>query len=232
MILAAGLGKRMLPLTQHTPKPLVKVGGKALLDYGIDALQAAGVNRIIVNVHHLGEQIVEHLEYRGGSEFDISDERTNLLDSGGGVKKALSKLGDDPFFVLNGDTFWLEGYKPNLKSLADAWIDASMDILLLLSGTTHTVGYNGNGDFTMDPEGRLERRGERNIAPFVYAGAAIIHPRAFEDTPNGAFSLNLLFDRAIETGRLYGVRMDGLWLHVGTPNAITEAEQAIARSAA
>jgi len=183
-------------------------------------------------VHYLAEQIEEHLENREQPGITICDEREGLLDSGGGVKNALPVLGTNPFYVINADSFWLEGTRPNLELLADGWDADKMDILLLLSGMTNAIGYQGSGDFDMAPDGKLARRPERKIAPFAYSGAAILHPKVFADTPDEPFSLNLLFDRAIEKDRLYGVRMEGIWLHVGTPDAIGEAENAIARSAA
>lgn len=232
MVLAAGKGRRMLPITERTPKPLVQVRGKPLLDYGLDALERAGVRNIVVNVHHLADQIEAHLARSGRDRVIVSDERNELLDTGGGIAKALPKLGDDAFYAINADSFWVEGYRPNLANMGELWDDERMDALLLLAGMTSTIGYRGMGDFTMDAAGRLRRRPERHVAPFAYAGAAILHPRLFSDTPDGPFSLNLLFDRAIERERMYGIRLDGLWLHVGTPDGIREAEEAIARSAA
>lgn len=232
MILAAGLGRRMRPITDAIPKPLVHVHGRPLIDYGLDALERAGMEKIVVNVHHLPEQVEAHLAARGNSGIVVSDERDQLLDSGGGVAKALPELDSDPFYVLNADSFWIEGYRPNLGHMSRVWNDDRMDVLVLLAGMANSIGYSGAGDFTMDPEGRLARRGERHVAPFAYAGAAIMHPRLFTDLPEGPFSLNLLFDRAIENERMYGIRLDGLWLHVGTPEGIHEAEEAIARSAA
>lgn len=232
MVLAAGLGTRMRPITDSLPKPLVKVSGKSLIDHGLDALARAGVKKAVVNVHHLADQLIQHLADRQVPQIVISDERDQLLDSGGGVARALPHLGGGPFYLLNADSFWLEGSRPNLSLLADGWDGARMDMLLLLSGMASLAGYNGSGDFEMDPDGCLKRRSERRVAPFVYAGAAIINPAIFKDAPEGPFSLNSLFDRAAEAGRLYGVRMEGLWLHVGTPEAIEEAETAIARSAA
>lgn len=232
MVLAAGLGKRMLPITATLPKPLVKVHGRTLLDHGLDALERAGVRRAVVNIHHHPEQMREHLVGRANPAIEISDESGALLDSGGGIAKALPLLGGSPFFLLNADTFWVEGYRPNLLRMAEHWRAGEMDFLLLLAAMPNSVGYAGSGDFTMDADGRLERRQERRVAPFAYAGAAIVDPSAFDGSPAGAFSLNLLFDRALERGRLFGIRLDGLWLHVGTPGAIAEAEEAIARSAA
>jgi MurNAc alpha-1-phosphate uridylyltransferase len=233
MILAAGLGKRMRPLTVTTPKPLIEVNGRPLIDYGLDRLERAGVEETVVNVHYLADQVERHIGRRRRPPLvSISDERDRLLDTGGGVVKALPRLGPAPFYLLNSDSFWIEGARPNLDWLAAGWRDDAMDAVLLVAATVRAVGYTGRGDFRMDPAGRLIRRAEREVAPFVYAGAAILHPRLFADAPAGAFSLNTLFDRAIENGRLFGVRLDGLWLHVGTPDAIAEAELTIADSAA
>ncbi len=232
MILAAGLGTRMRPMTATRPKPLVEVAGRALVDYALDRLQRAGVATAVVNVHYLAEAMERHLAARRGVEIVISDERDRLLDTGGGILRALPVLGPQPFFLLNSDSFWIEGPRPNLDWLAAGWDDTTMDALLLLSSTVTAIGYDGDGDFLMDAEGRLARRQERRLAPFVYSGAALLHPRLFADAPEGPFSLNLLFDRAIAAGRLHGVRMDGTWLHVGTPAAIAEAEAAIVNSAA
>jgi len=232
MVLAAGLGKRMRPLTVTTPKPLIEVNGRAIIDYGLDALERAGVEEVVVNVHYLADLVATHIGRRGRPRVLVSDERTALLDTGGGVVRALPRLGHEPFFLLNSDSFWIEGARPNLDWLAQGWRDDTMDALLLVAPTVRAIGYAGRGDFRMDPAGRLIRRAEREVAPFVYAGAAVLHPRLFADSPDGAFSLNLLFDRAMEAGRLFGVRLDGLWLHIGTPEAIGEAETTIADSAA
>lgn len=232
MVLAAGLGSRMRPLTDNKPKPLIEVQGKTLLDHGLDALVRAGVEEAVVNVHYHADQIEEHLATRKDIAISISDERAALLDSGGGIAKALPKLGKNPFFLLNADSFWVEGFQPNLVRMAKQWVTDEMDILLLLSGMTNAVGFNSKGDFEMDPNGRLSRRGEGLVAPFGYAGAAIINPEIFANAPKGAFSLNKQFDEAIENERLFGMRLEGLWLHVGTPDAILEAENAIAMSAA
>lgn len=232
MILAAGLGKRLRPITVTTPKPLIEVGGRTLIDHGLDALERAGVERVVVNVHYLADQLQSHLDRRRRPSIAISDERTRLLDTGGGIARALPELGPDAFYLLNSDSFWIEGARPNLDWLASGWRDGDMDILLLVASTVHSVGYQGRGDFRMDPAGRLVRRAERDVAPFAYAGAAILHPRIFDGCPEGAFSLNRLFDRAADEGRLFGVRLDGLWLHIGAPEAIGEAELTIADSAA
>lgn len=232
MVLAAGLGKRMRPLTATIPKPLIEVNGKALIDHGLDKLERAGVSRVVVNVHYLPELVRAHLARRRRTEIVISDERAKLLDTGGGIQKALPEIGPEPFYLLNSDSFWIEGARANLDWLAAGWDGDKMDVLLLLAPTVRSIGYHGRGDFRMDPAGRLYRRTEREVVPFAYAGAAIIHPRLFEGAPEGAFSLNRLFDKAIEAERLFGVRMDGTWLHVGTPEAIAEAELSIADSAA
>ncbi|SDU47572.1 nucleotidyltransferase family protein [Stappia sp. ES.058] len=231
MVLAAGMGKRMRPLTATTPKPLIPVCGDALIDRAFDKLEAAGVETCVVNVHYLADLVEVHVVQRPGlPEAIVSDERGVLLDTGGGISKALPLLGEEPFFLLNSDSSWIEGVTPNLDHLADAWNPDEMDALLLLSEYVESVGYDGKGDFVIDPTGRLERRPERTIAPFAYAGAAILHPRLFDGCPQDAFSLNRLFDVAIERGRLYGVQMEGLWLHVGTPEAVDEAERAIRNS--
>jgi MurNAc alpha-1-phosphate uridylyltransferase len=232
MVLAAGLGKRMRPLTDTLPKPLVPVAGKALIDYVLDKLGDAGVSQAVVNVHHRADQIEAHLKGRMRPRIVISDERGDLLDTGGGVVKALPHLGTAPFFHMNSDTVWIEGVTPNLARLAGHFDAARMDILLLLASTATSIGYDGRGDFNMAPDGRLSRRREREVAPFVYAGAAILNPAVFSDAPTGAFSLIRLFDQAADTGRLHGLRLDGTWMHVGTPEAIKSAEAAILESVA
>jgi MurNAc alpha-1-phosphate uridylyltransferase len=232
MVLAAGLGTRMRPLTDTLPKPLVPVAGKALIDHVLDRVADAGVREAVVNVHHKAEQIEAHLKGRTRPKIIISDERGELLDTGGGVVKALPQLGTAPFFHVNSDTLWIEGVTPNLSRLAAQFDAARMDILLLLASTATSTGYEGRGDFLMAPDGRLMRRAEREVTPFVYAGAAVLSPAIFADVPKGAFSLNRLFDRAADAGRLHGLRLDGTWMHVGTPVAIKAAEAAILESAA
>jgi MurNAc alpha-1-phosphate uridylyltransferase len=231
MVLAAGLGTRMRPLTDTRPKPLIEVAGKALLDHVLDRLAEAGVERAVVNVHYLAEQIIAHTAGRRKPRVDISDERGHLLGTGGGVVKALPQLGGAPFFHVNSDTTWIEGVTPNLTRLATAFDPATMDALLLLAPTAGSIGYAGCGDFAMAPDARLRRRAEREIAPFVFAGAAILSPALFEGAPQGEFSLTTLFDRAAAAGRLHGLRLEGLWMHVGTPEAVVEAEAAIRKSA-
>jgi MurNAc alpha-1-phosphate uridylyltransferase len=232
MVLAAGLGKRMRPLTDTVPKPLVKVGGKALIDYMLDRLADAGVETAVVNVHYFADQIEKHVKVRTRPKIVISDERAELLDTGGGVVKALPLFGDAPFFHVNSDTIWIEGVTPNLKRLGGMFDPTRMDGLLLLAATATSIGYEGRGDFSMSPDGRLAWRAERDVVPFVYAGAAVLSPALFKDAPGGPFSLNRLFDRAIEAGRLYGTRLEGTWMHVGTPAAVAAAEAAIVASAA
>ena len=231
MVLAAGMGTRMRPLTDTLPKPLVKVGGRALLDHVLDRLGDAGVERAVVNVHHFAEQIIAHVAARTRPQIVISDERGLLLDTGGGVVKALPELGGAPFYHLNADTLWIDGVKPNLTRLAETFDPATMDALLLLAPIAGSIGYDGRGDFNMASDGRLRPRPEREVAPFVYAGAAILVPSLFADAPQGKFSLTTLFMRAAETGRLSGLRLEGLWMHVGTPEAIAAAETAIRNSA-
>jgi N-acetyl-alpha-D-muramate 1-phosphate uridylyltransferase len=230
MVLAAGLGTRMRPLTDTKPKPLIAVAGKPLLDHVLDRLADVGVERAVANVHYLAEQIIAHTKPRTAPRVTISDERGLLLGTGGGVVKALPELGDAPFFHINSDTIWIDWGTPNLMRLAQAFDPATMDALLLLAPTAGSIGYSGCGDFAMTTDGRLKRRSERDVAPFVYAGAAILSPALFTDAPQGEFSLTDLFDRASAAGRLHGLRLEGLWMHVGTPEAVGEAEAAIAKS--
>jgi MurNAc alpha-1-phosphate uridylyltransferase len=231
MVLAAGLGTRMRPFNGQLPKPLVRVGGKALIDYVLDRLAAQGVERAVVNVHHLADQIERHLAQRRQPKIVISDERGELLGTGGGVVKALPQLGDTPFFHVNSDTIWIDGVKPNLARLAEAFDSARMDALLLLAPAASSTGYGGRGDFSMAADGGLMRRGEREVVPFVYAGAAILTPAFFAGAPPGAFSMSPLFDRAADAGRLCGLRLEGVWMHVGTPEAIQAAEKALLTAA-
>jgi N-acetyl-alpha-D-muramate 1-phosphate uridylyltransferase len=228
MVLAAGLGTRMRPYNGHIPKPLVEIGGKSLIDYSLDRLADAGVERVVVNVHHLADVLQRHLAPRQRPQIVISDERGALLGTGGGIAKALPQLGAAPFFLVNSDTVWLDGVKPNFIRLAEAFDSDTMDALLLLAATTSSIGYSGRGDYAMLPDGRLRRRRENEVVPFVYAGAAILSPALFADAPAGAFGLTSLFDRAGEGGRLFGMRLEGIWMHVGTPEAVAAAEAALA----
>jgi len=232
MVLAAGFGTRMRPLTDHMPKPMVAVAGKPLIDHVLDKLAEADVASAVVNVHYLPDRIIDHVTGRARPAVTISDERDVILGTGGAVVKALPLLGAAPFFHLNADTLWIDGVQPNLVRLAQAFDPARMDVLLLLAPTAGSIGYHGNGDFVMEPSGRLIRRGEREVVPFVYAGVAILTPRLFADAPRGEFSLNAVFDRAAEAGRLHGLRIDGTWMHVGTPDAVAAAEKAFLASAA
>jgi N-acetyl-alpha-D-muramate 1-phosphate uridylyltransferase len=232
MVLAAGLGTRMRPHNGHIPKPLVAVGGKSLIDHVLDRLAAAGVERAVVNVHHLADQIERHLSGRRLPKIVLSDERNELLGTAGGVVKALPQLGEDPFFHVNSDTIWIDSIKPNLLRLAEAFDPSKMDALLLLAASATSIGYSGRGDFVMASDGRLHRRGERDIAPFVYAGAAILTRAFFAPASPGPSSMSPLFDRAIAAGRLYGLRLEGIWMHVGTPEAVKAAETALMTSAA
>jgi MurNAc alpha-1-phosphate uridylyltransferase len=230
MVFAAGLGTRMRPLTDHIPKPLIKVAGKPLIDHVLDRLWMAGVETAIVNVHHLADQIEEHLANRGSPRIVISDERSKLLDQGGGIAKALPLLGREPFFVANTDAFWVEGPADNLRRLAAGWDPERMDIFLLVAATARSVGIDSPGDFHMSPDGRLIQRAEHEIAAFVYTGAGIIKPALFEAETRDVFPLAPYFFDAARAGRLFGQRLDGLWLHVGTPGAIEDAEREIARA--
>jgi MurNAc alpha-1-phosphate uridylyltransferase len=232
MVLAAGLGTRMRPFNGTLPKPLVRVGGKALLDHVLDRLAEQEVECAVVNVHHLADQIERHLATRQRPRIVISDERRELLGTGGGVVKALPELGADPFFHINSDTIWIDGVRPNLSRLAAAFDCDRMDALLLLAPAAFSIGYSGRGDFLMAPDGRLIRRGEREVAPFVYAGAAVLTPAFVAGVPAGPSSLSPLFDRAAAAGRLFGLRLEGVWMHVGTPEAIKAAEAAILESTA
>jgi N-acetyl-alpha-D-muramate 1-phosphate uridylyltransferase len=231
IVLAAGLGTRMRPYNGHVPKPLVTVGGRSLIDYGLDRLAEAGVERAVVNVHHLADAVERHLASRKRPRIIISDERENLLGTGGGIAKALPQLGAAPFFLVNSDTLWLDGVKPNFARLAESFDADAMDALLLMAPTVGSLGYQGRGDYSMLDDGRLRRRGETEMAPFIYAGAAILSPTLFADAPQGAFGLTSLFDRAAEAGRLFGLRLDGVWMHVGTPEAVAAAEAALAATA-
>jgi MurNAc alpha-1-phosphate uridylyltransferase len=232
MVLAAGLGVRMRPLTDRVPKPLVEVAGKTLLDHVLDRLGDAGVDSAVVNVHYLADQIVQHVAGRTRPKVAISDERNEIFGTGGGVVRAMPQLGAAPFFHINSDTIWIEGPRPNLLRLAAAFNGGLMDALLLLAPTATSIGYDGRGDYLMRADGRLAKRPEREVAPFVYAGAAILSPALFADPPAGAFALTDMFARAEAEGRLHGLRLEGTWMHVGTPEAVAQAETAILESTA
>jgi MurNAc alpha-1-phosphate uridylyltransferase len=231
MVLAAGLGERMRPLTEKAPKPLVEVAGKPLIEHVLDKLADAGVETAVVNVHYLADMIEKKLAARKKPRIVFSDERKLILNTGGGIAKALPLLGNAPFYLVNSDTMWIDGVRDNLSRLAENFDPARMDALLLLAPSAGSTGYSGRGDFAMTSDGRLHLRAEREVVPFVYAGVAILSPALFMGAPDGAFSLTRLFDRASEADRLHGLRLDGLWMHVGTPDAIGLAEQAILASA-
>ncbi len=227
MVLAAGLGLRMRPITLTTPKPLVRIAGRTLLDRILDHLRAAGVERVVVNVHFLPEAIEAHLAARHDLNILISRESA-LLETGGGVRAALPRLGEEAIFVINGDVLWRDGAEPTLGALARAWDERAMDALLLLHPTATAVGWAGPGDFRLAADGRLIRRGDDATAPYLFAGLQILHPRLFAGAPDGAFSLNVLYDRAIAAGRGFGVGHRGGWCHVGTPADIAPAERFLA----
>jgi len=227
MVLAAGVGARMRPLTDTRPKSLVEVNGKPLIEFGFERLRAAGVKKAVVNVHYLAEQIEAWAKRQLAPSIEISNERGKLLDTGGGVANALPLLGPAPFFVLNSDSFWTEGAEPALQRLRNAWDGEIMDCVLLLCPLNRTLGYHGKGDFLLSDEGRVSRPGTRGDA-LVFIGAYLVHPRLFAGLPSGGFSMNLLWDRAIGRSRLFGVAHTGRWIHVGTPDAISNAEKALA----
>ncbi|MGD9503248.1 MAG: nucleotidyltransferase family protein [Methyloceanibacter sp.] len=234
MVLAAGFGERMRPLTLRVPKPLVPLAGKPLIDHVLGRLAAAGVDKAVVNVHYLPEQLEAHLAARSKlpPKTVVSDERAALLDTGGGTKKALHLLGSGPFFIHNADSVWSEGASPALSRMLKKWNPETMDCLLLLAPSATSIGYAARGDFAMSPDGRLARRGTNEIVPFAFAGVSLCDERLFKGAPDGSFSLNLLWDRSLAQGRLYGIRLDGRWMHVGTPQALAEAEAAFEREGA
>jgi len=224
MVLAAGLGTRLKPVTDTLPKALVQVDNRALIDHALDRLEAVGVGEVVVNTHYMAEQLQAHLSGRKSPVLQISHE-DDLLDTGGGIAKALPLLGDDPFLAVNADAFWLNGPYDALQRMAHTWDDDTMDGLLLLHSTVEAYGYTGLGDFCAPlGDGVLTRRLEGEVSPWLFTGIQMLHPRLFKTAPDGAFSLNLLYDPAIESGRLLGVVHDGEWFHVGTPQGLEEAE--------
>ncbi|MCC6940505.1 MAG: nucleotidyltransferase family protein [Novosphingobium sp.] len=227
IVLSAGLGKRMRPLTASRPKPLVQVAGKPLIDHCLDKLQDAGIARAVVNVHYLADAMEAYLSRRATPEIAISDEREHLLETGGGMVKALPLIGSDPFFALNSDNIWLDGPRNVFEHLSDAWDADRMDALLLLVPHARAFNYRGKGDFHMDPLGRISRRRTGRIAPFIYSGIQIVSHRLMRDAPDGAFSTSKLWDRAIEEGRLFGISHLGLWYEVGEPGMIAPTETAL-----
>lgn len=223
MVLAAGLGTRMRPLTDHIPKPMIKVAGKPLIDWALERLAGAGVEHAVVNLHYLGDQIETHLKNRTAPSITFKSEHP-VLETGGGIENALSNLGNDPFFACNSDGLWLDGPINALTRLAQMWDDQTMDGVLLLHDPKRALGYDGTGDFTLDERGQLTRRQDKDEKAYVFTGVQLLHPRLFMDTPGGAYSLNVLYNRALAQGRLYGLVHDGEWFHVGTPDARDETE--------
>jgi len=228
MVFAAGLGTRMRPLTETTPKPLVNVGGQAILDRVLDQLAVAGVTQAVVNVHHLGEQIIAHLANRQSPRIVISDERAKLLDQGGGIKKALPTLGNSPFFICNTDAFWREEGASNIQALARYYDPERMDAALLLAETESSLGVDWGGDFEIDAAGRLFQPAGRRR--YVYTGVGILSPRLFENVSEDVFKLSPFFFEAARRERLFGLPTQGLWMHVGCIDAIEEAERALRAS--
>ncbi len=231
MVLAAGMGTRMRPHSRELPKPLVEVGGRTLIDRALDRLQAAGVATVAVNTHYMAAQIEAHLARRDAPRIVISHE-PELLETGGGVLNALADLAPGPFYVLNCDAIWTEGPRPALARLAAAWDDRAMDALLLLQSTAGVGGYNGTGDYFLDPDARARRRREGKVAPFLFAGVQMLHARLFDRAPDGRFSLNLLYDRAQAAGRLSAMVHDGDWFHAGTADGVKLAAHALAEGQA
>lgn len=233
LVLAAGFGERMRPLTDNCPKPLIKLGGKPMIDHVLDRLVHAGVGHAIVNVHYLPERIENHLRRRSSPEISISDEREQILDTGGAVVKARALLGDEAFFVHNSDSVWIEDGGSTLDRMIEAWDESAMDCLLLLAPAKGSLGYSGRGDYHLGPDGHVRRRAGNEIADHVFAGVSINHPRLFTDCPDVPFSLLRLWDRALANGRLAAIVHQGLWMHVGTPEALADAEKRLEeRSAA
>lgn len=230
MLLSAGIGVRMRPLTETRPKPLIEVNGKPLIEYALAKVLGAGIERIIVNVHHFPDQIEDWVKRQSKPVIELSDERSELLDTGGGIAFALPRLGRKPFFVLNSDSIWIENKIPGLVRLRSAWRDEVMDCLLLLCPLESAVGYSGMGDFIMLDDGSLLRHQKKYSGALVYIGAYLVHPRLFDGAPKGAFSMNILWDKAIASGRIRGIVHDGIWFHVGTPGSIAIAEAGLAES--
>jgi MurNAc alpha-1-phosphate uridylyltransferase len=228
MVLAAGFGKRMRPLTNTTPKPLIKVSGRPIIDYVFDHLRAVDVRRAVVNVHYLPEKIRTWSRTVSAPPITISDETDAILDTGGGVARALSILGDEPFFVMNSDSFWIDGDSPALARLKAAWRPEKMDCMLLLTKPEMATGYDGSGDFEIAIDGQLRRKSPNSTTAMTYIGGYLVHPNLFRNSPGPVFSMNELWDKAIASGRLYGLPHQGHWLHIGTPEAIAKAEEVLA----
>ena len=228
MVLAAGLGTRMRPLTNDLPKPLIEVAGRPIIDYVFDHLSAGDVQRAVVNVHYLPTKLIDWSRKVKAPKITISDESDAILNTGGGVARALPILGRDPFFVLNSDSFWVSKNTPALELLRAAWDPGRMDCLMLLIDPTNSTGYDGGGDFDMDQEGRLTRKASTSTNALAYIGCYLVHPRLFELEKRKSFSMMTLWEKAIEQGRLFGLVYDGHWLHIGTPEALIQAESVLA----
>ena len=225
MVLAAGRGTRMKALSRHLPKPLMVVAGRTLLDRTLDRIAAVGIGTAVVNTHYLGEAVEAHLATRHGAPEIVLSPETELLETGGGVAAALPLLGAEPFLVHNSDVILPDGPTPSLVRLGRSWDDGTMDALLLVHRTPHAVGYTGFGDYFVDAWGRMRRRRGQEVAPYLFTGVQMLHPRLFEGCPEGPFSLNVLYDRAQTTGRLWAVVHDGMWIHVGTPEGLQRANR-------
>jgi len=230
MVMAAGLGTRMRPLTDDRPKPLIEVAGRTLIDHALDRLVAAKVEMAVVNLHYKGEMLRAHLAQRRDIEIRYSAEADALLDTGGGVVKALPHFEGEPFFILNSDSIWVEGYSSALATMNQIWDAERMDGLLLLASMVTALGYEGwRGDFRLSSTGHVSRVPDRMVSGFAYPGVQIVHPRLFADPPGEIFSTNVMWNRAIAKNRLYGLRLDGVWLHVGSPGARDDAVTFLAR---
>jgi len=228
MVMAAGLGKRMRPLTATRPKPLIELNGQPLIDHVLDRLRAAGVTKAVVNVHYLADSLEAHLKAKAGDlDITISDERDLLLETGGGLVRAAPMIGCDPFFAINSDNYWVDGPSDTLRLLASQWDEAAMDALLLLVPQARAYNHSGIGDFHMDRFGRLQRRGRSKVAPYVFTGIQLVSKRLLRDAPEGPFSTNVLWNRGIEEGRCFGAVHQGLWFDVGTPAAVRATESAL-----
>jgi len=229
IFLGAGLGTRMRPLTNDRPKPLIEINGRPLIDFAIERLLSVGIKTIVVNVHYKAEMIEDYLRNRSDAEFIVSDERAQLLDTGGAVSRVMDILGDGPFITHNCDTIWREaGTGNSLRDLVDHFDPDTMDGLLLLADRETSIGFGGKGDFFLDADGLLRRRGEAPSTPFAWNGVQIVHPRLFADPPSGPYSTNVMWDRAIAKKRLFGRRLTGRWMHVGSPQAVVESESYLA----
>lgn len=229
-VLGAGLGARMRPLTDTIPKPLVQLAGKPLIDHVIDRLDEVGIEKIVVNVHYLAEKLEAHLSQVEQPQIIISDERDALLDTGGGIAKALPHFGNAPFFIHNSDSYWIEGEGLNLARMIYEFDSEHMDSLLLLADRKSSIGIESNGDFSLKENGTVKRPAPGEVTDYIFTGVSIAHPRMFANCPTGAFSLNKLWDKAIENKRLYGIKHQGLWMHVGTSDALKDSEHCIQQS--